>query len=93
MTTPEPGPRLARRRTLVRALAALAALLAVSALVTVVLPAPADRTAAGVTVGLLLAIPVIRVSWLGVRWWRLGDRRFALVTLALLGVVTVAAVV
>lgn len=93
MAPPDHGPRLVRRRVLVRALAVLAGALAVLAAITLVLPAPADSRAAAVTIGLLLAIPVVRVGWLGVRWWRLGDRRFALVAAGLLAVIALAAVV
>jgi hypothetical protein len=39
-------------------------------------------------VGLIVATPLMRVCGLAVRWWRLGDRRFALVAL---GVAAVAA--
>lgn len=93
MTEPGPGPRAVRRRVLVRALVVLTIALAVLALLTVVLPPPVEEPLAIATVALLLAIPVVRVAWLGLRWWRLGDRRFALVAAALLGVVALAAVV
>ena len=93
MTAPGHGPRLVRRQVLVRILTVLVALLAVLALLTVALPPPAEEDLARVTVGVLLAIPVVRVGWLGVRWWRLGDRRFALVAAALLGVVALASIV
>ena len=93
MTQPGHGPRLVRRRVLVRVLAVLLGVLATLALLTVVLPPPAEESLAVATVALLLAIPVVRVAWLGVRWWRLGDRRFALVAAALLAVVALAAVI
>lgn len=93
MTEPGHGPRLVRRRVLVRALIVLTATLSALAALVVVLPAPAEEPVAVATVALLIAAPVLRVAWLGVRWWRLGDRRFALVAAALIGVVALAAVV
>jgi hypothetical protein len=41
----------------------------------------------------LIAAPVVRVGWLGVRWLRLGDPRFALVAGGLVLVVILAALV
>ena len=38
-------------------------------------------------VGLVIAAPLVRVSWLAYRWWRWGDRRFASVAASLLLVV------
>ena len=93
MTEPGHGPRLVRRRVLVRVLVILLGMLAALSLLTVVLPPPAEQPLAVATVALLLAIPVARVGWLGVRWWRLGDRRFALVAVALLAVIAAAAIV
>jgi hypothetical protein len=49
-------------------------------------------TAAGTAmVALLIAAPTGRVAWLGVRWFRKGDRRFALRAAALVAVVAGAA--
>jgi hypothetical protein len=93
VTEPGYGPRLVRRRVLVRALVILTAVLSALALLVVVLPEPAEEPVAVATVALLIAAPVLRVGWLGIRWWRLGDRRFALVAAALIGVVALAAVV
>lgn len=93
MSAPGHGPRATRRRVLARALTALLVVVGVAAALTVVLPPPAEEPLAVATIALLLAIPIVRVGWLGLRWWRLGDRRFALVCLALLGVVGVAALV
>ena len=93
MSAPDLGPRAVRRRVLVRLLVVLLGLLSFLALLTLLLPPPAEERFAVATVALLLAMPVVRVAWLGVRWWRLGDRRFALVAAALLAVVALAAVV
>jgi len=93
VTEPGHGPRLVRRRVLVRVLIVLTASLSALAALVVALPPPAEEPVAVATVALLIAAPVLRVGWLGVRWWRLGDRRFAAVALALIGVVALAAVV
>ncbi len=46
--------------------------------------------AAGIgMIALLIAIPLVRVLWLVVRWWSRGDRRFALVGVFVLFVVAV----
>ena len=52
-----------------------------------VLPGATGRKASAVAVGLVIAAPLVRVSWLAYRWWRWGDRRFASVAASLLLVV------
>lgn len=42
-----------------------------------------------VAVGLIVAVPIARVGWLAVRWWRQGDRRFVVLALLLLVLVAV----
>jgi hypothetical protein len=42
-------------------------------------------------VAVLLVVPLLRVAWLGVRWLRRGDVRFALVALGVLLVVATGA--
>jgi O-antigen ligase len=59
----------------------------VAALAGTVLPGAAGRKASAVAVGLVIAAPLVRVSWLAYRWWRWGDRRFASVAASLLLVV------
>ena len=76
-----------------RVLVVITATLTFLAALTVVLTAPAEEPVAVATVAMLLAAPLLRIAWLGVRWWRLGDRRFAFVAAGLLGVVALAAVV
>lgn len=49
------------------------------------------ETVAWVMVFLVVAAPLVRVAWLGVRWAGRGDRRYGLVVLALLGVILAAA--
>jgi hypothetical protein len=51
------------------------------------LPGPAGTAAAAGAVGVVVGIPLTRVAWLGLRWARAGDARFAAVAIALLAVV------
>ncbi|HKN90621.1 MAG TPA: hypothetical protein VJ622_10085 [Acidimicrobiia bacterium] len=69
------GLRLATRITLVAALAGT------------VIPGDTGRRASAAAVGLVIAAPLLRVSWLAYRWWRWGDRLFASVAASLLAVV------
>ena len=64
-----------------------------AALLATVLPGETGRTASAVAVGLVVAAPLIRVSWLAYRWWRWGDRAFASVAASLLLVVGTGTVV
>ncbi len=59
----------------------------VAAAVAALLPDEAGSTAGALMVALLVAAPLVRVAWLGIRWARKGDRRFALVAAGLLAVV------
>lgn len=45
------------------------------------------RIAAGLSVAVIVAAPLLRVLVVGAHWWRIGDRRFATVAAALLAVV------
>ena len=58
-----------------------------AALAATVLPGDAGRAAGAAAVGLVIAAPLLRVSWLSYRWWRWGDRAFASVAASLLLVV------
>ena len=60
----------------------------VVAFLATVTPGPAGRRAGAVAVGLVIAAPLLRVSWLAYRWWRWGDRAFATVAASLLLVVS-----
>jgi hypothetical protein len=40
-----------------------------------------------VAVAVVVAVPLLRVTWLAARWWGRGDRRYAMVALSLLGVI------
>ena len=58
-----------------------------AAVIGTVVPGEAGRGASAFAVGLIIAAPLLRVSWLAYRWWRWGDRFFASVAAALLLVV------
>lgn len=87
------GARLRRQQVLGRVLLVLVCVVGVLAVAALVTSGSTSDTLATVTVGALIAAPVIRVAWLAVRWFRLGDIRFAMVSVGLLLVVGVAAVV
>lgn len=59
----------------------------VAALAGTFIPGASGRSASAAAVGLVIAAPLLRVSWLAYRWWRWGDRVFASVAAALLLVV------
>lgn len=88
------GPRLRRQVVLTRVLVAVAVAVGVVAVTAVVAGAAGVAAWLGTaTVVALIAAPVVRVVWLGVRWLRLGDRRYAAVCAALLAIMAVAAAV
>ena len=58
-----------------------------AALVATLGPGQLGRDFGAVAVGLVIAAPLLRVSWLAYRWWRWGDRAFATVAASLLLVV------
>jgi len=65
----------------------------IMALVAVIFGGQIGRGAAIGMFVLLLTIPMIRVLWLVIRWFRRGDPRFALVGLVVLAVPLVALVI
>ena len=50
-------------------------------------------TLAGLSVAVVVAVPLLRVLAVGAHWWRIGDRRFAAVAIALLAVVGSGAII
>ena len=58
-----------------------------AALAATFIPGQAGTSAAALAVGLVIAAPLLRVSWLAYRWWRWGDRAFASVAASLLLIV------
>jgi hypothetical protein len=65
----------------------------VAALAATVLPGEVGRGAGAAAVGLVIAAPLLRVSWLAYRWWRWCDRAFASVAAALLLLVATGAAI
>lgn len=65
--------------------AELAAVVVLCAVALVASDDVAGSAAAGL-LALLVAIPLVRVAWLVVRWFRRGDRRYAAVGLFVLAV-------
>lgn len=47
--------------------------------------------ARGAAIGIVVGLPLLRVVVVGGHWWRIGDRRFAALAFALLGVVAAGA--
>lgn len=88
---PPPNPRLGRQRFLVAYLQVSLVLVGLAAAATVLLPDDVDRWPGWAMVVLVVAVPVVRLGWLTVRWARLGDWRFALACGGLLGVMAVGA--
>lgn len=54
---------------------------------------PGATWLAAVGIGVVTAIPLVRVAWLAVRWARIGDLRYVVVAVALLVLVAVGPVV
>lgn len=55
-------------------------------------PGTLGRTAAYVLIGILIAVPVLRIGFLGARWWQIGDRRFSWWAFGLLAIIAAGAV-
>ncbi len=86
-------PRQGRFETAARLLRAAAVATGVLAATAVVLPEPVDHTLAVVAVAVVALVPVVRLTWLGIRWIRRGDRTFAWIPFAILAVISVGLVV
>lgn len=54
-------------------------------------PGPAGDALAGALVAVLVAAPLMRVAFFVGRWWQIGDRRYAVVALALLAEIALGA--
>lgn len=81
-----PDPREERFRPLSELLAAGVTLMALLAAMALLLGGAAARGAAVGMLALLVAMPLARVLWLVVRWFRRGDTRFALLGVMVLAV-------
>lgn len=89
MTEPPPDHRAGRQRRLARFLRLAAIATFALAVAAVVLPGRVGRASGTLVVVVLVAVPLVRLAWLGRRWLRKGDRRFAFVA-ALLGLIILA---
>jgi hypothetical protein len=81
---PPPDPRAGRQRALVAMLRVSVALVAILAVGALLLPEEQARPVGTAMVVTLVAVPVVRVGWLVIRWLRRGDLRFALCGVGLL---------
>ncbi len=90
-TGPPPDPKAGRFDALAAALRRVLLVVAVLAGLGALLPGAAGRAAAWAAIVVLMATPLVRVGWLGRRWFRRGDPRFGLVAVGVLAVVAVAA--
>ena len=65
-----------------------------AAVAGMVLPGRAGREAGALAVTVVISVPLLRVLWLAIRWWRPGrDRRYSLVAASLLAVIATGAVI
>ncbi len=87
---PGPDPRIGRQARLLRFLRVMVAVIGALAAVAVWAPKGVAAPTAWVVVALVVATPIVRVAWLTQRWFRKGDRRFALAGTALLAVIAAA---
>ena len=76
-----------RYERIIRALQITSRVTLVAALAGTFIPGGNGRSASAVAVSLVIAAPLLRVSWLAYRWWRWGDRLFASVAASLLLIV------
>lgn len=88
--TPYPQPLVGRQRLLIRVLKLGVAVAVVLATIGLILPGDTGRLASEAFLGVLIAAPLVRVTWLTVRWIHRRDLRFALVGVGLLLVVATA---
>jgi Na+/proline symporter len=82
-------PRHERYRRLSMLLRVALGLVSALSLLAVLLPEDQGLWFARVAVGLLIAVPLLRVAWFVARWFRRGDTRFAMVGVGVLCVVAV----
>jgi hypothetical protein len=88
-----PDPRLARQRAMATYLQVALAVTFTLGVATLLAPMDVQRGIGIAMVVVLIATPLVRLSWLLVRWLRRGDRRFAAAAFLLLVVMAVGMVV
>jgi hypothetical protein len=86
-----PVHREGRQRRLAAFLRVAGGLVLACSLAGMALPAPERRVPAGVMVVTLVSAPAVRALWLARRWNGKGDRRYALVALAVVAIIAVGA--
>lgn len=91
LPVPPRHPLVGRQRHLVTALRGALAVALALGVAALVVPQPTAARLAEAFVALVVAVPLMRVTWLVVRWLRRRDLRFAAVGAALLCVVALAA--
>lgn len=79
MSGPPLDPKAGRQRRLSRFLGVAGTIVLVAAVSALVLPGRAGERAGVAAIALLVVVPLARLAWLGQRWVRRGDVRFALV--------------
>jgi hypothetical protein len=84
---PAPDPRETRQQSLVVFLQVALGLGAVSSLAAVLLPGRLGHDVGVATVAILIITPVVRVSWLAVRWFLKRDLRYAFAAAMLVSIV------
>jgi len=82
-------PKAGRFDRVVTVLRVATLLVLVLAAVALVVGGEVGRSAAWVALAVLCAVPLLRVAWLAVRWFRRGDPRYGLVACGVLAVVAV----
>lgn len=92
-TGPPPDHRVGRQARLLRFLRVATVLTAVLTVIAVAVPGSIGRATGVGVVAVLVITPLVRVAWLGLRWLRRGDRRYAAVAGGLLLIVGAAALV
>jgi hypothetical protein len=84
---PARDPRDTRQQSLVVFLQVALGLVAISSLAAVLLPGRLGRQVGVATVAILIVTPVVRVSWLAVRWFLKRDLRYAFAAALLVSIV------
>ena len=88
MTVPPVDPKVGRFDAVERSLRWAVGVVAIAAVLASV-DDPLQRASSVLVVAILIAVPLLRICWLVVRWFRRGDPKFALVGCGVLAVVMV----